>query len=418
MSELINKITVRIRREGAVFQQLNRESKLLLLCSGLFWFAGPFIGLFLNIYLWREANSLGAVALFNLFKFVGLPIGFIINGFLLKKISNKTAFQLGLILQAVFPFILIVLKDRAFQFLVPLGLINGLNEAFYWANMNLLIYDLTFDKIRGYFSGLDITLSSIFWIIAPPLAGFVIESLGQNRLHLSIRHSYYLSFLIAGFIFMVAAVVANKIIFQKVRPDFSLKNISLTNKSKKWASVRLLNVASGFYWGIFAFSFGLLAFKFFGKELEVGWFNGLMGVISALAGYLAGRYAAPERRLSATILGVIVFFLGSIFFGINFSIFGFYTYAILVTIGDTFLWMVHLPIEMKEMDRGYLPEAQRYLYWVDVEIFLNLGRILGIIIFICLTNFFTFELVYRLIIVLIGFAPFIGLKAIRNLVST
>ena len=414
----MNRIIARIKREVSIFKQLSRESKLLLLCSGLFWFAGPFISLFLNIYLWREANSLEAVAIFNLFRFIGLPIGFIINGFLLRRLTNKTAFQLGLLFQGVFPFVLILLQERALHLLAPLGLVNGLSAAFYWANMNLLIYDLTFDEIRGYYTGIDIALSSTLWIIAPPLAGFVIETFGQNRLQLSIRHSYYLSFLIAGLIFFVAAVIAEKIISQKEKLDFSFKDFSFKNKSKKWASVRLLNVASGFYWGIFAFSFGLLAFKFFGRELEVGWFNGLMGVVCALAGYFVGRYAKPERRVLVTILGVIVFFLGSLFFGVNFSLFGFYTYSILVTIGDTFLWMVHAPIEMKEMDRGYLPENKRYNYWVDIEIFLNIGRILGVSAFILLTNFFAFEAVYRLIIIIIGFAPFISLRAIKNLVST
>ncbi len=413
----MKRIISRIEREIAVFQELSRDSKLLLLCSGLFWFAGPFIGLFLNVYLWREVNSLQAIGFFNLFYFIGLPVGFIINGFLLGKISNKTAFQMGLLFQSAFPFILILLKDKAFQFLIPLGFINGLSSAFYWANMNLLIYDLTYDRIRAYFSGLDISLSSILGIIAPPLAGFVIESLGQNRLHLNISYSYYLSFLIAGLIFLMAAIFAGRIKSEEKHSKFSFRNLFLTNKSKKWISVRFLNMAHGISSGIFFFSFGLLAYEFFGKELEVGWFNGLMGAICALAAYLAGRYALPERRLLITILGVVVFFFGSLVFGINFSLIGFFIYSTMVTIGDTFLWTIHIPTEMREMDGGYLPAGQRYLYLVDIEIFLNLGRIFGITLLIFLTNYFSFDVVYRLIVVIIGFAPFISLKAIENLVK-
>ncbi len=77
--------------------------------------------------------------------------------------------------------------------------------------------------------------------------------------------------------------------------------------------------------------------------------------------------------------------------------------------------MVHVPIEMREMDRGYLSGKQRYSYWVDIEIFLNIGRVLGIILFIFLTKFFAFEVVYRLIVVIVGLAPFINLKTIKNL---
>lgn len=408
-------IKTRIRREISVFRQLSRENRLLLTCSALFWLANPLIGLFLNIYLWRETADLQKIALFNLFTSLGLPIGFIINGFLFRKISHKRAFQVGLLLQGAFPLILIILQERAFSFLYPLGFINGLSASFYWANLNLLTYDLTKDEIRGYFAGFDSMLTSLVGIFASPFAGLIISTIGPRWLFLSLRGSYYLAFFVATLIFIISVVVTSKIVCKEEKLEFSLRSISLKTKSKKWSSVRFLNVASGFYWGVLFFSFGLLAFRFFGKELNVGWFNGLLSIIYALIGYLAGRLAWPERRFRVAFIGTVFFCFGSLFFAASFSLIGLFVFSIFAALGDIFLWTVHHPIEMKEMDSGYLPKNRRYDYTVDIEVSLNIGRVLGMMVFIFLTKFFDFDSVYRILMVIVAFVPFLGLKAIKNL---
>lgn len=413
----MDRIITIIKRELSVFQQLSRESKLLLPCMTLFWFASPFIGLFLNIYLWREVDSLGPVALFNLFIFLGLPLGFITNGFLLKKKSLVSALRLGILAQGIFPLLIILLRENAFRFLAPLGLINGLSGAFYWANLNLLIYDLTSDKIRGYYTGLQEVLGSAIGIITPPLVGFVIVIFGQEWLRLSLRNSYYLSFSIAAFFFLLSALIAGKMMVVKERLEFSLKDVSFKNLSKNWLSIRIMSVASGFPNGIFILTWSLLAFEFFGRELEVGWFNGFLGVVGVMAAYFAGRYAKPEKRMRATVIGTIFYFTGAMFFGINFSLPAFYLLGVLVGIGDLFIWTVEFPILMREMERGYLPESQRYSYWVDREIFVNIGRLLGMATFVLFTGFFAFQFVYRTMFIIIAFVSLILLLTIRNLIK-
>lgn len=154
-----------------------------------------------------------------------------------------------------------------------------------------------------------------------------------------------------------------------------------------------------------------------GSYWLVGWFSGLMGAIGMLAGYFAGRYAKPDRRVSAAIIGATFFFIGSMFFGINFSVLGYYVFSTLIAIGGVFIWTVHGPVQMREIDKGYFPESQRYNYLVDTEVFLNIGRILGTVVLIFLANFFDFDLTYRIIIILIGLVPFISLLAVKNLVK-
>jgi YQGE family putative transporter len=96
------------------------------------------LGVFLNIYLWRVINNLGSVALFNLFFFIGIPISFIVNGLLLRKIPYVSAFRFGILAQGVFPLIIIFSQERVLQYLALLGFIKGFGEAFYWGTLTSL----------------------------------------------------------------------------------------------------------------------------------------------------------------------------------------------------------------------------------------------------------------------------------------
>jgi YQGE family putative transporter len=413
----MNRIITRIKREISVFQELNRRTKLLLVCIGLFTLGTSFLDVFLNIYLWREFNDLRAVALFNLCFFLSMPFGFIFNGLLLGRIPHASAFRFGILVQGFFPLLIISLGGNVLPYLVPLGLIRGFGEAFYWANLNLFIFDITSDKIRGYFTGLQEALNSAIWMVGPPLVGLTIVIVGQERLGLSVRGSYYLSFSIATFIFLLAVIIAGKLKTDKEKLDFSLRGLSLKSLGKNWWTVRLMSIIDGFPNGIFILTWSVLAFEFFGGEVGVGWFNGLLGMTGVLAGYFAGRLARPERRLIAATAGTVIFVVGTLFFGLNFSLLAFYLLGILVAIGDLFVWTVEYPVILKEMEKGHLTRKKRYYYLVDQETFLNLGRMMGLTMFILLSSFFAFALVYRMMFIIIALSSIFLLLTIRKLIK-
>jgi MFS family permease len=413
----MDRVIARIKREIFVFQELSRRTKLLLVCIGLFTLGSSFLDVFLNIYLWRELNDLRAVVLFNLCFFLSMPFGFIFNGLLLGRIPHASAFRFGILVQGFFPLLIISLGGNVLPFLVPLGLIRGFGEAFYWANLNLFIFDFTSDKIRGYFTGLQEALNSAIWMVGPPLVGLTIVIVGQEWLGLSVRSSYYLSFSIATFIFLLAVIIAGKLKTDKEKLDFSLKGLSLKSLGKNWWTVRLMSIVDGFPNGIFILTWSVLAFEFFGGEVQVGWFNGFLGVLGILAAYLAGRLARPERRLMTATIGTVLFVAGTIFFGLNFSLSAFYLLSILVAFGDLFVWTVEYPVIMKEMEKGHLTRKKRYYYLVDRENFLNLGRAIGLMTFILWAGFFAFTLVYRAMFVIIGLSAILLWLMVRKLIK-
>ena len=72
---------------------------------------------------------------------------------------------------------------------------------------------------------------------------------------------------------------------------------------------------------------------------------------------------------------------------------------------------------MREMEKGHLSRNKRYYYWVDKEIFLNLGRIIGLTTFILLAGLFAFAFVYRLMFIIIALSAIFLLLMIRRLIK-
>ncbi len=313
--------------------------------------------------------------------------------------------------------IIIILQESVSWYLIPLGLIKGFGEALFWANLNLFIFDITSDKTRGYYTGLQEALSSAIWIVGPPLGGFLIGVFGQEWLGLNIQKSYSLSFSVAALIFFLAVIIAGKIRVARERLDFSLRDISFENLSKNWLTVRLMSIFDGFPIGIFALTWSVLVFEFFGRELETGWFNGFLGIVGVVASYIAGRLARPERRLIVATAGTVFFFIGTIIFGLNFSLPALFLLGVLAGTGNIFIWAVEYPVLMREMERGYLSKGKRYQYWLDRAIFDNLGRVLGMMIFIFLTSIFAFEAVYRMMFIAIAFSSTIFWLIIKKLIE-
>jgi YQGE family putative transporter len=349
---------------------LSADGRVLLLCSMLFLFAAPLTGLFVNLYLWKGTESMVEIGLYNLSFWVGLPIGFIVNGLVLRLIKIKSLFRIGILSQALFPLLLIVLSETAFSWLFLLGLVNGFGAAFYWANINFLGYRVNNDETRGYYSGFDSTLGSFAGIISPVIAGLVVT-----------LSSYQMVFGLAIVTFLLAAWVAGRLSDSDEKFTFSFDNLFRTRHGRRWWLARTIMVFNGATGGFLLLTGSVLAMSLLGNELQVGYLNGLLGGWGVVTGYFVARLSSPNRRVVGIKLGVILAITASIFFGIWPLALGFVAFLVIRRLEDNLSWIISYSVVMKEMDGGGIGEGAKYVYIVDNEIFLNIGRVLGMGLF-------------------------------------
>ena len=83
---------------------------MLLLTNMVYAFALPIIELFIGAYIIRKSNDVSLVMVYQLAQGTGIPVTFIVNGYLLRRFPISRLYALGMIISGI---------DRAVMMLLP-----------------------------------------------------------------------------------------------------------------------------------------------------------------------------------------------------------------------------------------------------------------------------------------------------------
>ena len=189
-------------------KKLKPASKRLITTLSLYWFAGALSGLFVNIFIFKQTESFTPVVIFNLFVFLSLVSIYLASGYWLRKFSARSLIKLGIASLAIFYALFVILREKALFWILPLGLIKGAGEGFYWSGFNLHQYVHTQETDRDYYFGVITFWISVFSVIGPLIGGLII-SWGNNLIQGSF-YGYYLLFLLSSLVFALAFFQAQK----------------------------------------------------------------------------------------------------------------------------------------------------------------------------------------------------------------
>src|SRR4051812_13164791 len=87
--------------EYEVFLQLPRPTRVLLVTNMIYAFVLPVIEIFVGAYIMRSSNDPAIVAVYQLTVYTGIPITFLINGFLLNKVKIPHLYSFGMLLSGL-----------------------------------------------------------------------------------------------------------------------------------------------------------------------------------------------------------------------------------------------------------------------------------------------------------------------------
>jgi YQGE family putative transporter len=133
-----------IVKEWQFFKKLSHEAQMLTLSFGMYSLADPILWTFVNAFLWRETNNIILVALYNLFLFAGLPIGFLINGLILKRFKATEFLMFASIVQGLVIFVLMFRHNLSTPFKkiiqIEIALFNGFMLILSGQKINTVFY--------------------------------------------------------------------------------------------------------------------------------------------------------------------------------------------------------------------------------------------------------------------------------------
>src|SRR5260221_10891885 len=237
-----------LQKEKKHFDLLHSQTQHLLISFFLYALINPLFTLFINAFLWREVQSFVIVALYNLVMFGVVPFGFYLNGHLLKKYTTNKLYLFGLLLEAVATALLIFLTHITLLTVIIFGILQGLAISIYWANRNLLTLQTTKSDNRIYFSGIEITSSTITSIVIPFLIGNFITFGTAIGLYTPL-----IAYKILAVIMLVISAFIGVHILGMESTKQSFTSMLLHSPSKRWKKFRWYEVCAGFFSGTTSF---------------------------------------------------------------------------------------------------------------------------------------------------------------------
>ncbi|WP_240344058.1 MFS transporter [Paenibacillus sp. SYP-B3998] len=375
----------------------------------LFGTANALSGTFVGVYLWKAKNDYALIGWFTLTTHLTMAITFWLAGKWVKEHNKMNCLRVGMAVSACFYMLVLWLGSNSFHYFIWLGIVQGISAGLFWISFNVVYFEVTDPDNRDRFNGWMGLLGSSAGIVAPWISGLLIVGLGDIV-------GYRLIFSISLGIFVLGVIVSFFLKKRKVQGSYEwlLPVRCLKQSGTPWRRVSLALAAQGFREGVFGFMIALLVYIATSSEASLGKFVLITSAVSLLSFWVVGKFIKPRFRKGSMLLGALmmVAVILPFFWKVNF------TTLLLFGVGASlFLPLYTVPMVSAVFDLIGSDEAsakQREEYVVLRELGLNVGRVLGVLLFIGVVSWSTTPLVINLLLLIIGSSPLISWYFMRK----
>ena len=376
---------IKIVKEFDFFSSHSKGMRVLLLTNLIYGLVGPIIELFIGAYIMRNSSDISLVVIFQLAVYTGIPLTFMINGFLLNRIKIAWLYSFGMLLSGISMFAMMLLQQLDTMGVFLAGLIMGLSYGFFWANRDFLALNTTNDGTRNYYYGIETFFYTITGILVPLAAGAFIGATDKNGWFGGhVNTAYYILTAVVFVMSMFASVLVHRgeFINPKRAPFLFIKFDRIWNKMLGLASLK------GLAQGYIVTAPTMLILSLVGKEGSLGLIQGIAAAVSAMLLYVLGRVTGPKHRLLIYGIGCLLFMVGALLNAALYSALGVILFMMCLLFARPLLDIAYFPIQLKVID--YVAEKEKrneFSYIFNHELGLYLGRLFGCGLFIVLARY-------------------------------
>ncbi|MBC8080338.1 MAG: MFS transporter [Gorillibacterium sp.] len=378
------------------------QTKLLLLVYTLFIIAGALSGTFVHVYLWKERNDLAMIGWFAIIQQIFMAFTFWIAGKWAKEGNKMNVLRVGLIMAVIFYMLVLILGRQAVQYYPLLGCVQGLMAGFFWLAFNVVYFEVTGPEDRDRYNGWSGLLTSFSGMLAPWIAGFIISNMSGSG-------GYRIIFTLSLLVF--AAGFGCSFFLKMRKPegqyDWTFGYRILKRKNSNWRRLFPGMIAQGMREGVFAFIITLLVYISTRNELALGNYAFIISGVSLFSYYAVGHLLKHHHRKWGMLIGALAMTM------VIFPFFWQINYRTLLIFGvgtSLFIPLYFIPVTSVIFDLiGQEPDGveKRVEYVVVREIGINLGRILGTLMFLVTVSLTDSPLALTLLLFLIGSTPLV-----------
>ncbi|MBI5957266.1 MAG: MFS transporter [Chloroflexi bacterium] len=372
--------------------RLSKESAPVLVFQALFNFGSSFSALFVNVYLWRLKSSLESIAFYNFCVYVSLLFWSLVCGKVIEKRGEVFCLRAGIMLYTTFYSSILLLQERSGDFLIPLGLLAGMAAAFLFMGSNSLIARQTHNRDRDFFFGALAAVSGMGAIIVQPVSGSIIS-------HFSGLQGYSIIFSLSAGLYLCAIITSFWLPRSRGSEVFHFSETWRAYRNDpRWRGVGLSMFIASIRGGLYGFLITILAYLTFKDEWGLSRYSMVMSTVTLLAAFTVGRMLTAERRVRFYFLGASFSLIASLILVIWSGKPGFLLYGLLFNAASPLRDIPTNTISYEVIDDLNRQRGMRFTYVIAREVPINLGRLVGIGLFLLLYRYAQSDWVIKLLI--------------------
>ena len=387
----------RLKTEVDHFNSQPRNFRVLTFTNMIYALVLPVIDTFMAAYIMRSTHGdLTKVVIYQLTIYTGIPLTFLLNGFLLQHFNIRKLYSAGMMLSGISMIYMMSLSELNVVGLGIAGLIMGLSFGFYWSNRDVLALAITNDSNRNYYYGMETLFYTIIAVVVPICIGFFIDSrIGEDS-----KQSAYV--IITGVVFAIT-IAASIMCFRGSFTNPPQKKFVFFKFHPLWYKLLTLASLKGLAQGFLVTAPAMLILKFFGNEGALGSATSIGAVIAALIMYVLGRISKPSDRIKIFATGLLLFAVGAAINGVLYSQLGVVIFILMLLIAKPLMDLAYFPIQFQVIDIvSKIENRNEYAYILNHEAGLYVGRFLGAATFLVMAKYGSADTALRYAVVIIG----------------
>lgn len=404
---MLKKLTTEIGH----FKSQSHNFRILVLTNLVYAIVQPVIDIFVAAYIMRNSSDTSKVVIYQLAIYTGIPLTFLVNGFLLKYINIRALYSIGMMLSGVSMIIMMSLKTLDLVGIGIAGITMGLSFGLYWSNRDYLAVAITNDNNRNYYYGLETFFYTIIAIAIPAAIGWFIQSKSGE----SGKHDAYV--IITGVVFVIT-MVASAVCFRGKFENPVQKKYVFFKFHPLWYKLLSLATFKGLAQGFLVTAPAMLIFKILGEEGALGNAQSIGAVLAAIIIYFIGRFSKPSDRVKTFSVGLILFAVGACINGVMFNQSSVIVFLLLLLIAKPLMDLAYFPIQLRVIDIvSHIEKRGEFAYILNHEAGLYLGRLLGAGTFLTLYFYISEDVALRYAVAIIAVLQLCSIFISKNIIA-
>ncbi|WP_159523025.1 MFS transporter [Sunxiuqinia indica] len=401
------------KKEYDHFTSFPRNMRILLLTNLIYALVLPILELFVGAYILRQSDNTSYVVVYQLMVYLGIPVAFLVNGMLLRRIKIARLYSLGMLMSGVAMTIMMMLDSVDIVGISISGLVMGCSYGFFWANRDFLSLSSTNDSNRNYYFSMETFFYTITFIFIPAIAGYFIAT-GEEFGWYPAKAAYITLTVVVFGLTIFSSIMVHQGDFDNPKNE----RFIFFKFHKDWNWMLLLGGFKGIAQAAIFFFPILLILSFVGKEGSLGGLVAVGSIITALVLYLIGRFSRPEHRIYVFSFGLLVFLMGGMVNSIFFSAIGVVIYQICNSLSRPLLDAAYYPIQLGVIDHiSELEKRNKFAYIFNHEAGLFVGRMIGCLLFLIASEYASPEFALRYVLVIIALIQALSIPVAQMLIK-